>query len=382
MMTYSMRQYLKILIGLFSVLPTFGQEKKCCDTYVYEGYILTDQNKKLEINLNFLVLLDSTMVGSYYYDPNRGSLKLVGKLNPDFTFKMVERDKTDSITGYFEGKLNTDYKSATGKWTGGKKENAFVFEIKQVIGKSYWDYIKKNRALYEYKHIEQAMLHKHKVLSIDLASQSLDKLPNKLSQLDKIVSINLLGNQFTTFPTVLSKLTTLDEVSLSSNQLTSIGAEIGQLKNLRILIMNNNQLKELPKEIGQLTGLLYLDIGNNKLKCLPKEIKYLTSMQELHIERNSLSETEKTKIKKTIAQVYNSLLIERIRATNCGLIIGRLKCLCETFVHKSTVGILSSLDGINPPHCQAENVLNNAKMRYSLIAISLLFVTANLFVND
>lgn len=299
MTTHSMRKYLTILIGLISVLTSFGQDKKCCDTYVYEGYILTDQNKKLEINLNFLVLLDSTMMGSYYYDPNWGSLKLVGKLNPDFTFYLVERNKTDSITGFFEGKLNTDYKLASGKWTDGKKK-VFDFEIKQVIGKSYWDYIKKNRALYEYKNLKKAVRHKHKVLSIDVASQGLDKLPNKLSRLDKIVSINLLGNQFETFPTVLSKLTTLDEISLSSNQLTNVGAEIGQLKNLRILIMNNNQLKELPKEIGELTNLLYLEIGNNKLTSLPEEIKYLTSLQELHIERNNLSETEKQRIKKLL----------------------------------------------------------------------------------
>lgn len=300
MTIHKMKQYLIILIGLLSVLTTFGQDKKCCDTYVYEGYILTDQNKKLEINLNFLVLLDSTMVGSYYYDPNWGSLKLVGKLNSDFTFHLVERNKTDSITGFFEGKLNADYKFASGKWTDTKKEKEFDFEIKQVIGKSYRDYIKKNRALYEFKNIKQAIRQKHKVLSIDVASQGLDKLPNKLSRLDKIVSINLLGNQFETFPTVLSPLTTLDEISLSSNELTSVGAEIGQLKNLRILIMNNNQLKELPKEIGELSNLLYLEIGNNQLTSLPEEIKYLTSLQELHIERNKLGDKEKERIKKLL----------------------------------------------------------------------------------
>jgi hypothetical protein len=240
------------------------------------------------------------MVGSYYYDPNWGSLKLVGKLNPDFTFYLVERDITDSITGFFEGKLNTDFKLASGKWTDEKKQKVLDFEIRQVIGKSYWDYIKKNRALYEYKNIKQAIRQKHKVLSIDIASQRLSKLPNKLFRLDKIVSINLLGNQFETFPTILSKLTTLDEISLSSNELTSVGEEIGQLKNLRILIMNNNQLKELPKEIGELTNLLYLEIGNNKLTSLPEEIKYLTSLQELHIERNNLSETEKQRIKKLL----------------------------------------------------------------------------------
>lgn len=300
MTTNTMKNILTILIGLFSVLTTFGQDKKCCDTYVYEGYILTDQNKKLEINLNFLVLLDSTMVGSYYYDQNWGSLKLVGKLNPDFTFYLVERDKTDSITGFFEGKLNTDYKLATGKWTDGKKQKVFDFEIKQVIRKYYWDFIKKNRALYEYKDLKLAIKEKENVLSIDIGDQGIKNLPKKLKILPNIVSFNLMGNDFISFPKELTELKTLDEISLSTNKLENITSEIGNLKNLRILIMNNNQLIELPKEIGELTKLLYLEIGNNKLTSLPEEIKYLTSLQELHIERNNLSETEKQRIKKLL----------------------------------------------------------------------------------
>lgn len=295
-----MNTKLILIIGLLSILNLSGQEKKCCDTYVYEGRILTDNNKKIDINLNFLVLLDSTMVGSYYYKPNWGSLKLVGKLYPDFTFHLVERDKLDTITGYFEGQLNRDYKTAKGKWSDRKTDKTFDFELEQVIGKSYWDYLKKNRALYEYKDINKAIKERDKVLSIDVASQGLRKLPNNLSQLDKVVSLSLLGNEFKSFPTVLSKLTTLDELSLSSNQLTYIKPEIGKLKNLRILIINFNQLKSLPREIGQLTNLLYLELGNNKLTSLPEDIKYLTSLQELHIENNKLTEKEKLRIKRLL----------------------------------------------------------------------------------
>ncbi len=295
-----MKIKLIVLFCCISVLTSFGQVRKCCDTYVYEGHILTDKNEKLGINLNFLVLLDSTMVGSYYYNPSWGSLKLVGKLNPDFSFYLVERDKSDIITGFFQGKLSADYKKANGEWTDSKKEKNYEFEIKQVEGQSYWDYIKKNRALYEYTNIKRAIRAKNKVLSIDVADKGIYKLSKKLSRLDKIVSINLSGNKFESFPTVLSKLTTLDEISLSTNRLTLVGPEIGQLKNLRILIMNNNQLKELPKEIGELNNLLYLELGNNHLTYLPEEISLLNSLQELHIERNSLSETEKQRIQKLL----------------------------------------------------------------------------------
>ncbi|RYZ78907.1 MAG: hypothetical protein EOP04_28800, partial [Proteobacteria bacterium] len=115
-----MKTRLTILFVTISIMSSFGQVKRCCDTYVYEGYIQVDPNKKLEINLNFLVLLDSTMVGSYYYERNRGSLKLIGRFNRDFTFTLIERDTEDSLTGIFEGTLNKDYKFASGKWTDGK----------------------------------------------------------------------------------------------------------------------------------------------------------------------------------------------------------------------------------------------------------------------
>ena len=286
-----------IILGLAISLNSFSQDKSACPTYVYEGFLKTDQEQKLEIKLNFLVLLDSTLVGSYYYNPQNGSLKLVGHLNQDNTFNLVERDKNDSISGYFEGKVTQDKSKVSGEWTSAQKNKYFPFELVQVKGKSYWDIIKKNRALFEYKDFKTAIKEKENVLSIDVGDHGIKRLPNRLRKLPNIVSFNLMGNELKSFPNVLSKLTSLDEISLSTNKLEKIGPEIGKLKNLRILIMNNNRLTELPKEIGELINLLYLELGNNQLTKIPNEIKYLTSLQELHIERNKLSETEKERIK-------------------------------------------------------------------------------------
>ena len=295
-----MKQILTFIPFLFLSVTLFGQDNYFRQTYVFDGSIKTDNGQELKINMNFLVLLDSTIVGSYYYKPLNGSLKVVGQLKNDNLFTLTERNEKDSITGYFYGNFATDKKNATGRWTSPSKDKILTFQLKREIGKSYWDYIKKNRSLHKYSNLDLVIKESDKVLSIDVASQNLSELSKKLTNLKNIVSINLLGNIFSTFPTVLCKLTTLDEISLSSNNLTSIGKEIRQLKNLRILIMNNNQLVELPNEIGELTNLLYLEIGNNKLKSLPEEIKYLTNLQELHIERNALSETEKLKIKRLL----------------------------------------------------------------------------------
>lgn len=295
-----MKQTLTFLPFLFFSVSLFGQDNYFRQTYVFDGSIKTDKGQELKINMNFLILLDSTIVGSYYYKPSNGSLKVVGQLGIDHSFTLTERNEKDSITGYFYGNLATDKKNASGQWTSPTKDKLFTFQLNREVGKSYWDYIKKNRSLYEYSNLELAIKESDKVLSIDVASQNLSQLPKQLSKLKNIVSINLLGNLFNSFPAVLCNLTTLDEISLSSNNLTSVSKEIRNLKKLRILIINNNQLAELPKEIGELTNLLYLEIGNNKLKSLPEEIKYLTNLQELHIERNALSETEKLKIKRLL----------------------------------------------------------------------------------
>lgn len=289
-----------LLLILIYSSNAFSQDKNFCPTFVYNGFIKTDKEQKLEINLNFRVLLDSTLVGSYYYKPQNGSLKLVGRLNSNNSFNLIERDENDSITGMFNGIISEDKSSASGLWLSQTDERKLKFELIIVKGNSYWDYIQKNRLLVEYTDLTLALKDTEKVLSIDVTSQNLNKLPKNLDKLTNIVSINLLGNNFTEFPTVLTKLTSLNEVSLSSNKLTNVGTEIGNLKNLRILIMNNNQLKTLPKEIGELTNLLYLEIGNNQLTSLPDEIKYLTSLQELHIEGNRLSNEEKEKLKKAL----------------------------------------------------------------------------------
>ena len=116
-----MRHFLTFTLLLSCVIVS-AQDKYFCPTYVYEGSIQTGKANKKEINLNFLVLLDSTLVGSYYYKPVNGSLKLVGQLNTDNSFQLVERDSKDKITGYFTGTLVNNKENAIGFWTSGDKK--------------------------------------------------------------------------------------------------------------------------------------------------------------------------------------------------------------------------------------------------------------------
>src|SRR5258708_1501652 len=228
-----MRVLITFLASL-NFLQANAQSKFFRPTFVYDGYF-KDNAHKIPIHLNFLILLDSTMVGSYYYTAGMGTLKLAGKLQADNRFYLVERNEKDSITGYFRGRLSPLKDYVEGIWTSTTKETKLTFALFHPQTESYWDYIRRNRSLSEYKNLRRAIKNAGKVQSIDVADQKLNSLPAELARLHNIESINLLGNAFTAFPPVLGKLTSLDELSLCSNHLSYVGPEIGNLLNLRIL---------------------------------------------------------------------------------------------------------------------------------------------------
>ncbi len=288
------KKILPFIFTLFLIGPIPAQDNSFRPTYIFEG-ILKKNNEVHKIRMNFLILLDSSIVGSYYYDAKNGSLDLAGKLYSDNSFTLSEFFENKN-TGTFKGKLSWNKKKIKGTWVS-EKGNKYSFDLDQIEDESYWSILKKNRSLFEYKDFNSISKNQEKVLSVDFENKNLNILPDEFSRLTKIQSINLLGNNFTVFPRVLFKLKTLDEISLSSNKLKNIDPEIRNLQNLKILILNNNNLKELPKEIGELRSLKYLELGNNQISTIPDEIKNLQKLEEMHIERNHLSDKEKKKLK-------------------------------------------------------------------------------------
>jgi len=292
---------LLLLLSLLSI-KNLAQDKSFRPTYNYNGYIQISKDKKMPIGLSFLVLSDSSIVGSYHYNPKYGRLKLSGTFKTDYSVSFFEWDDKENNTGQFDGHVSKDRTSIMGTWTSGDKKREFPFSLAlEKEMKSYWDYIRKFRALKEFHNIDSAIKHADAVVSIDVANQKLDKLPKQLGKLPNVISTNMLGNRFAKFPTVITSLTQLQEISFASNNMRYVGPMIGRLKNLRILILDFNSFSELPVQLGGLTNLLYLDVSMNKnLKSLPSSIVRLTKLQELHIERTSISEQETQHIKKLL----------------------------------------------------------------------------------
>jgi len=135
--------------------------------------------------------------------------------------------------------------------------------------------------------IEQAA--KDKVITLDLSSKGLTRLPAEIGRLIELRSLDLYNNQLSSLPAEIGKLTNLQSLDLGSNQLSSLPSEFGQLTNLRSLDLGSNQLSSLPSEFGQLTNLRSLNLRSNQLSSLPGEIGQLTNLQSLYLRSNQLS---------------------------------------------------------------------------------------------
>jgi small GTP-binding protein len=101
--------------------------------------------------------------------------------------------------------------------------------------------------------------------------------------------LNLYSNQLSAIPERLSELESLTYLNLNSNNLAVLPVSIGRLKSLRVLNLNNNQLLSLPDTIVQLTALQELSTANNKISALPDSMKRLSSLKELYLLNNQLS---------------------------------------------------------------------------------------------
>ena len=255
-----------------------------CPTFLYEGQLVDYDGTSSNVSISLMTLLDSTIVGSYYYDTLPSvTYSLGGKANSNKTFEMGEF-RNDNLAFVWKGTKNDGVKTIEGTRTDINNGKEYRFKASVVFGKSYWDYIRRKESYDSYTDMNDAIRHKDKVLRIEFENRGWTSLPAEMAKLTKLESVNLLGNNIDTFPPMLAQMKNVFYLSLCSNKMKYIGPEIGEMTDLRVLIINKNQLRSLPKEIGNLENLMYLDIGENPIDSLPEEIKNLTKLQELYID--------------------------------------------------------------------------------------------------
>lgn len=290
-----MKTFIAIILMTLAI-NSYSQEDTFCPTYDYTGFIEKGVNQRQGIRINFTILSDSILIGSYLDKSTNTSVKLVGHLNDDNSFSMIEKDKDENITGLLKGRLSVDNYSAAGQWTSPLNDHVFGMEFIKTLEITPENIINKNKEYFKYNDLKLAIKEYSQVKNIQVEKHGYKVLPRKLARLSSIESINLAENKFQMFPLVLFKLSTLDEISLNNNRIKYISSSIANLKNLKLLKLNNNKLEYVPIEIGSLSNLIYLDLSNNKLSLLPVEIKNLLNLQELHLEGNNFSQVERDKL--------------------------------------------------------------------------------------
>mgnify|MGYP003381923058 CR=1 FL=1 len=267
-----------------------------CPTYTFEGALNDGAGNSYPIHLELLCLLDSTLVGHYYYKPENGQLKLGGQLLGDSTFTLGEWNEKSELTGMFRGHVHRSFTSLTGSWENPDRSRTLSFDLHRSMT-SYSDYLAKWRSYPDYVDLHSALSTKSTVYQLHLRSMGFTTLPDSLARLDRLLSLSLLDNKFDTLPSVVTRLLTLEDLSLAGNEGIYLGTDIARLGNLRMLILTFNELTSLEPAIGELNNLLYLDASHNALTSVPPEFENLKQLQILDLSFNPISKAAQNRIR-------------------------------------------------------------------------------------
>jgi len=231
------------------------------------------------------------------------------------------------------------------------------------------------------------LFHLVKLKALDLSANSIEEVPQALSQLTLLRVLDLSNNQLVNFDVPLPKLTKLAlahnaishlpaifcepdgpglpeirEIDLSYNHLTElpdlffstntqlmrldlahnelfeISDELHNLVNLRMLKLRNNQISLLPDSMVTITSLRMLDLTCNNIISVPEVWSNMTFLQELDFRRNKplheIPPSVTTNLNKANVRLSTSLPTEIIP----GLYMGCLDAASNTkLLHKRGV---------------------------------------------
>lgn len=125
--------------------------------------------------------------------------------------------------------------------------------------------------------------------TINLSYNSIDKLPNKMLDLNNLESLNLSFNKIETLPSKFRNLGNLTILSLDHNRINFIPKDINELKKLETLLLNSNLITEMPN-LDSLRNLLSISLSKNKFENFPETILNSKKLKFLSISDNFISD--------------------------------------------------------------------------------------------
>ncbi|KAL1488438.1 hypothetical protein ABEB36_014910 [Hypothenemus hampei] len=125
---------------------------------------------------------------------------------------------------------------------------------------------------------------------VDLAQNSLPKVPEALYSLQNLKRLNLSENEITELSSAMDSWQNLETLNLSHNKLTSLPSALCKLQCLRRLYVNDNQLdfEGIPSGIGKLGALEIFSAAHNHLEMIPEGLCRCGSLKKLNLSSNRL----------------------------------------------------------------------------------------------
>lgn len=121
-----------------------------------------------------------------------------------------------------------------------------------------------------------------------LSSLNLEKVPEKIFELNQLKEIHFCGNKLDELPEDIYKLENLETLCLNDNYVKNLPKTIIKLTKLKDIRVPDNLLPTLPSWLFEIKTLERIDAGNNKIKRIPKSIKKAKKLKSLHLNNNRI----------------------------------------------------------------------------------------------
>jgi Leucine-rich repeat (LRR) protein len=108
--------------------------------------------------------------------------------------------------------------------------------------------------------------------SLTIVHSGIEKLPNKIAEMDKLTHLNLSSNLIKLddqSALALSGLHQLKQIDLSSNQLRTV-PDFSAMSGLQVLNLKNTGIRQWPAGLQDKAGLTSLDLRDNRLNEVPQ----------------------------------------------------------------------------------------------------------------
>ncbi|EFN72743.1 Leucine-rich repeat-containing protein 40 [Camponotus floridanus] len=142
----------------------------------------------------------------------------------------------------------------------------------------------------DYEHKEERWWEQEPLKTLDLSSNSLITIDDKIQFLTELSNLNLQNNLLEELPPEVGSLHKLKIINLSDNKLENLPPQFYMLEELHELYLKNNHLNMLESEIGNLIMLTCMDLSYNNLNKLPIGMGYLVRLVTLNLSYNMIKE--------------------------------------------------------------------------------------------